>query len=194
MVIVDGEWSSSSLLFWVCATTAGRDFHHVKRSAVFQNEPFTIPNGKINHLCRHWNKRMLTIVQTPFTANVLLDGFLSLMKSLSLTIWSPFPSIYFGLGPLLKTPITAVVLNGFLSLMKGLSLTAWLPFPSFFWTWCNNRSCQARLRPSNRGRWFFVQESFFRRAHLYEKSTKHCPHGSISCVNNANTGIPTLIS
>jgi hypothetical protein len=40
--------------------------HHVKRSAVFQNEPFTIPYCRINHLCRHWNKRMLTIVQNTF--------------------------------------------------------------------------------------------------------------------------------
>jgi hypothetical protein len=44
----------------------------------------------------------------------------------------PFPSIYFGLGPLLKTPITAVVLDGFLLSMKGLSSTAWSPFPSVF--------------------------------------------------------------
>jgi hypothetical protein len=44
----------------------------------------------------------------------------------------PFPSIFFGLGSLLKTPITAIVLNGFLLSMKGLSLTARLPFPSVF--------------------------------------------------------------
>ncbi len=36
--------------------------HHVKRPAVFQNKLFTIPYGRMNHLCRHWNKRMLTIV------------------------------------------------------------------------------------------------------------------------------------
>ncbi len=36
--------------------------NHVKWLAVFQNEPFTIPYGRMNHLCRHWNKRMLTIV------------------------------------------------------------------------------------------------------------------------------------
>jgi hypothetical protein len=64
----------------------------------------------------------------------------------------------------------------------------------FFLAWCNNRSCQARLHPSNMGQWFFVLESFFRQAHQYEKSMKHCSHGSISCVNNANTGNPTLIS
>jgi hypothetical protein len=34
----------------------------VKRSAVFQNKPFGIPYGRMNHLCRDWNKRMLTIV------------------------------------------------------------------------------------------------------------------------------------
>ncbi len=69
--------------------------------------------------------------KTTFTANVL-DGSLSLMKSLSLTTQSPFPSIFFGLGPLLKTPITAVVLDGFLLLIKGSSSTAWSPFPSVF--------------------------------------------------------------
>ncbi len=37
--------------------------YHVKRSAVFQNEPFWIPYGRMNHLCHHWNKHMLTIVQ-----------------------------------------------------------------------------------------------------------------------------------
>jgi hypothetical protein len=105
--------------------------HHVKQLAVFQNEPFTIPYDRINHLRRHWNKPMLTIVQTPFTADVL-DGFLSSMKCLSLTTRSPFPSIFFGLGPLLKTPITAVVLNGFLLSMKGSSSTARSPFPSVF--------------------------------------------------------------
>ncbi len=36
--------------------------NHVKRSAVFQNEPFGIPYRRMNHLCRDWNKRMLTIV------------------------------------------------------------------------------------------------------------------------------------
>ncbi len=36
--------------------------HHVKRPAVFQNKLFTIPYGRMNHLCHHWNKRMLTIV------------------------------------------------------------------------------------------------------------------------------------
>ncbi len=40
--------------------------YHVKRSAVFQNEPFGIPYGRMNHLCRHWNRRMLTIIQNTF--------------------------------------------------------------------------------------------------------------------------------
>jgi hypothetical protein len=40
--------------------------NHVKRLAVFQNEPFTIPYGRINHLHPHLNKRMLTIVQNIF--------------------------------------------------------------------------------------------------------------------------------
>jgi hypothetical protein len=33
--------------------------YHVKQPAVFQN----IPYGRMNHLCRDWNKHMLTIVQ-----------------------------------------------------------------------------------------------------------------------------------
>ncbi len=37
--------------------------NHVKRSAVFQKKPFGIPYGRMNHLCRDWNKCMLTIVQ-----------------------------------------------------------------------------------------------------------------------------------
>jgi hypothetical protein len=40
--------------------------NHVKRSAVFQNKPFAIQYGRMNHHCRHWNKRMLTIVQNTF--------------------------------------------------------------------------------------------------------------------------------
>ncbi len=39
------------------------ELYHVKRSAVFQNKPFWIPYGRMNHLCHHWNKCMLTIVQ-----------------------------------------------------------------------------------------------------------------------------------
>jgi hypothetical protein len=71
------------------------------------------------------------LFKTPFTG-VVLGGFLLVMKILSSTTWSPFPSVFFGLGLLLKTPITAIVLDGFLLLMKGLSLTAQLPFPSIF--------------------------------------------------------------
>ncbi len=29
--------------------------NHVKRPAVFQNEPFQIPYGRMNYLCRDWN-------------------------------------------------------------------------------------------------------------------------------------------
>ncbi len=36
--------------------------HHVKRLAVFQDEPFAIPYGGMNHFHRHWNKRVLTIM------------------------------------------------------------------------------------------------------------------------------------
>ena len=38
----------------------------------------------------------------------------------------------------------------------------------FFWTWCNKRSCQAQLRPSNRGQWFHVWKLFVRKAHGYD--------------------------
>ncbi len=41
-------------------------FYHVKWSAVFLNEPFAIPYGRMNHLHRHWNKCMLTIIQNTF--------------------------------------------------------------------------------------------------------------------------------
>jgi hypothetical protein len=40
--------------------------NHVKWLAVFQNKPFAIPYGRMNHLCHHWNKRMLTIVQNTY--------------------------------------------------------------------------------------------------------------------------------
>jgi hypothetical protein len=36
---------------------------HVKRLPVFQNKPFQIPYGRMNHLCHASNKLMLTIVQ-----------------------------------------------------------------------------------------------------------------------------------
>jgi hypothetical protein len=40
--------------------------NHVERLSVFQNEPFAIPYGRTNHLCRCWNNCMLTIVQNTF--------------------------------------------------------------------------------------------------------------------------------
>ncbi len=43
----------------------------------------------------------------------------------------------------------------------------WL-FRPFFLTWCDKRSCQAQMRPSNRGQWFHVWRSFVRRAHGYD--------------------------
>ncbi len=70
-------------------------------------------------------------------------------------------------SPLFETPFATVVLDGFLLLMKGSSLMNWLLFPSFFWTWCDKQCCQARLHPSNRGRWFFVWGLFIQQAHYY---------------------------
>jgi hypothetical protein len=40
--------------------------NHVKQSAIFQNDPFAFPHGRMNHLCHYWNKHMLTIVQISF--------------------------------------------------------------------------------------------------------------------------------
>jgi hypothetical protein len=36
--------------------------HHVKQSAVFQDKPFAILYGRMNHFHHHLNKRMLTIM------------------------------------------------------------------------------------------------------------------------------------
>jgi hypothetical protein len=40
--------------------------NHVRWLAVFQNKPFGISYGRMNHLYRHWNKHMLTIVLNTF--------------------------------------------------------------------------------------------------------------------------------
>jgi hypothetical protein len=40
--------------------------YHVKWLAVFQNKPFTLPDSRMNHLCRDWNKRVLTIGKITF--------------------------------------------------------------------------------------------------------------------------------
>jgi hypothetical protein len=90
--------------------------HHVKRLAVFQDKPFTIPYGGMNHLHCYWNKRMLAIIQITFKADVL-DGFLLSMNGLSSVTWLPFSSVSFGLGPLFESPFAAVMLDGFLLLM-----------------------------------------------------------------------------
>jgi hypothetical protein len=36
--------------------------NHIKRLAIFQNKPFAFQDNGMNHLCRYWNKCMLTIV------------------------------------------------------------------------------------------------------------------------------------
>ncbi len=71
-------------------------------------------------------------------------------------------------SPLFETPFTTIVFDGFLSSMKGSSSRNRLPFPSFVWTWCDKQWCQAQLRCSNRGRWFFEWGLFHRRAHRYQ--------------------------
>jgi hypothetical protein len=40
--------------------------NHMKQSAIFQNKPFAFPDSRMNHLCRYWNKRILTIIQYTF--------------------------------------------------------------------------------------------------------------------------------
>jgi hypothetical protein len=69
----------------------------MKRLTVFQNEPFAIPDSRMNHLCRYWNKRMLTIVQ-----NLFCNGhaqWLSLINERSVINESVAVSIvYFRLG------------------------------------------------------------------------------------------------
>ncbi len=103
---------------------------HVKRLAVFQNKPFGIPYGRMNHLCRNWNKHMLTIVQNTFYNRCVW--------------WLPLVNERFVINELVVVSII------------------------FFWTWCDKQCCQARLRCSNRGRWFFVWGLFFQQAHCYQ--------------------------
>jgi hypothetical protein len=105
--------------------------HHVKRLAIFQNKPFAVPYGGMNHLHRHWNKRTLTIVQNTFYSRharwlPLVDERFVINDSVAISIR------FFGLGPLFKTPFAAIVLDGFLLSMKDLSSTAWSAFPSIF--------------------------------------------------------------
>jgi hypothetical protein len=42
--------------------------HHVKRLAVFQDKPFAIPYGRMNHFHCHWNKCMFIIIQITFSS------------------------------------------------------------------------------------------------------------------------------
>ncbi len=71
--------------------------NHVKRSAVFQNKPFGIPCGRMNHLCRDWKKHMLTIVQNTFYNRCawwlsLIDERFIINKLVAVSI------IFYGLG------------------------------------------------------------------------------------------------
>ncbi len=106
------------------------ELNHVKRSAVFQNKPFAIPHGRINHLCCHWNKRMLTIVKNTFYSRRAQ--------------WLPLVNEWFVIDNLVAV------------------------FIFFFWTWFDKQCCQAQLRPSNRGWWFFIWWSFLRKACCYQ--------------------------
>jgi hypothetical protein len=69
----------------------------MKWSVVFQNKPFPIPYRRMNHLCRHWNKHMLTIVQNTFYSRraqwlPLVDERFVINKSVAVSI------IFFGFG------------------------------------------------------------------------------------------------
>jgi hypothetical protein len=70
--------------------------NHVKRSAVFQNKPFGITYGRMNHLCRAWNKRIITIVQNTFCTH--RAQWLSLVDERFVIDKLAAVSIYFGLG------------------------------------------------------------------------------------------------
>jgi hypothetical protein len=54
------------LYFHTEISNGTNELYHVKRLAVVQNKPFWIPYGRMNHLCHHWNKHMLNIVQNTF--------------------------------------------------------------------------------------------------------------------------------
>ncbi len=68
--------------------------NHVKLLAAFQNKPFWIPYGRLNHLCHHWNKRMLTIVWNTLCNRHAQWLPLIDMKDLSLTNRLPFPLFF----------------------------------------------------------------------------------------------------
>ncbi len=40
--------------------------NHMKWSAILQNKPLAFRDSRMNHLCRYWDKRMLTIVESRF--------------------------------------------------------------------------------------------------------------------------------
>ena len=71
--------------------------NHIKRLAVFQNEPFAIPYGRMNHCCHHWISLCSPLFIAPFTA-VVLNGFLLFMKGLLSTTRLLFSSFFFKLG------------------------------------------------------------------------------------------------
>jgi hypothetical protein len=143
--------------------------NHVKRSAVFhfQSKPFGIPYGRINHLCRDWNKRMLTIV---------LDGFLLSMKCSSSTNWLPSPSFIFGLGVTndAAKPDCTLPTGDDGSLYEGRS------------------SGNLIIIKINETLLSKKQQSCQKCKH--QKSMKHYSQGSNNRVKNANTGNHTLIS
>jgi hypothetical protein len=57
----------SYTIFHITKIPSGTNkLNHVKWSAIFQNKPFGIPYGRMNHLCCDWNKHVLTIVQNIF--------------------------------------------------------------------------------------------------------------------------------
>ncbi len=124
--------------------------------------------GGMNHCHRHCNKRMLTIMKITFHSRHAW--------------WLPLVDKWFVIDDLVAISIrffwTWIIVQ-----ITFCSRCAWrLPLVDvrfiidssvgfairFFWTWRDKLSCQAWLRPSNRGRWFHVWRSFIRQAHHYD--------------------------
>ncbi len=99
--------------------------NHMKRSAIFLNEPFGNPYGRMNHLCCHWNKCMLPLVKTFFTT-VVHDGFLSSMKGSSSTNWLLFPTFFLDLvwQTMLPSPTAAFQQETMVLCMKVVPLVS----------------------------------------------------------------------
>ncbi len=108
------------------------------------------------------------LFKLPFTADVL-DGFLLLMNGLSLTTWSPFSSIFFRTWTNVRITFCSRRAQRLSLINVRFIIDSLVGFSArFFLTWCDKRSCQAQMHPSNRGRWFHVWRLFVGQAHCYD--------------------------